>query len=198
MEKWKDIKGYEGIYEVSNQGRVRSSKNKTTVSKLHGKRVWKQRVLSQKIGKDLSCRVNLWKNKKSKTYLVHRIVSEAFIEKVDGKNFVNHIDGNRLNNFVENLEWCTSEENNVHAFKNGLMPTNQFIVLENLIDGELIRFTSMTNASKHVGRHQNYIKDCIDKGNYIVDHYAIYVTNMNNGLRVKFIEERIENESGKL
>lgn len=191
METWKPIKGYEGLYEVSNQGRVRSSKDKTTKSKLHGERKWRQRILKQKLGKDSCCRVSLWKNKVDKTFLVHRLVAEAFIEKIEGKEYVNHIDGNRLNNFVGNLEWCDHTENNNHAFENGLMPTNQFIILENLTNGELTRFTSMSKASEYLGRNQSYIRSCIERNDYIVDHYAIYVTHMNNKYRVKFIDERL-------
>lgn len=186
-EVWKDITGYEGIYEVSNQGRVRSSKNKTTISKLHGKRKWKQRVLKQKISEDNTCRVDLWKRKMAKTFLVHRLVAEEFIEKIDGKEFINHKDGNRLNNFVGNLEWCTYKENAQHAFKSGLMPNNEFIVLENLTNGELKKFVSKVEASKYLGRSHTFLQSRIDKGDYIVDHFAVYVTKMPNEERVRFI-----------
>lgn len=195
QEVWKNITGYENIYEVSNRGRIRSSKNKTTKSKRHGTRVWRQRVLKQKISKDNSCRVDLWKKKQAKTMLVHRLVAEEFIPKEKGKHFINHIDGNRLNNFVENLEWCTNKENNNHAFVNGLMPTNKFVVLEDLTNGDLKKFTSLSKASEFVGRNHNYIMDSIKRGDYIVDHYAIYTTQAKNSERVAYIEERLSNES---
>src|SRR5690606_13076082 len=104
--EWKDVPGYEGIYEVSRSGQIRTKEGKTTFSKLHGKRVWRQRILKQKVSKDKCCRVSLWKGGKERTWLVHRLVAKAFIPRVEGKNYINHIDGNRLNNHADNLEWC--------------------------------------------------------------------------------------------
>lgn len=128
-EIWKDIVGYEGIYEVSNTGKVRTHKDKTTLSDRHGIRKWKQRELKQKVSKDNSCRVSLWKNKKEQTWLVHRLVALSFIPKIPGKEYINHIDGSRLNNTVENLEWCNHKENNNHAFDTGSSLTLDFISL---------------------------------------------------------------------
>lgn len=194
-EIWKDVVGYENIYEVSNLGRIRSAKGKTTHSVLHGTRKWTPRVLKQKISEDGTCRADLWKNKAPKTFLVHQLVANAFIKKVEGKDYINHIDGNRLNNHVDNLEWCTYEENNRHAFKNGLMPTNQFVILENLTNNELHKFTSMSKASEFLGRSHGFVKSAIDKDEYIVDHYAIYLTAMPNIERVRFINDRLKIES---
>jgi hypothetical protein len=95
---WKDVVAYVGIYEVSNNGQVRTKEGKTTYTKRHGIRNWKQRVLKQRSGKDNSCRVNLWKDGTEKTFLVHRLVAKSFIPKVIDKDFINHKDGNRLNN----------------------------------------------------------------------------------------------------
>lgn len=122
---WKDIPGYEGIYEASTTGGIRSKEGKVTYSTLHGKRKWESRILKQKVGKDRCCRVNLYKNKKENTLLVHRLVAFTFIPTVPGKEYVNHIDGNRLNNAVENLEWCDHKENNNHAFDTGLIQTGK-------------------------------------------------------------------------
>lgn len=194
-EKWAPVKGYEGVYEVSNYGRVRSSRDKTTKSSLHGKRKWRQRVLKQKFSEDSGSRVDLWLNKVPTAFLVHRLVAEAFIPKEEGKEFINHIDGNRLNNKEENLEWVTYQENSEHAFKHGLMPTNQFVILEDLTTGELHKFTSMTKASKFVGRYSGYIGSTVDRGEFIVDHFAIYLTAMPNLERVRHINDRISRES---
>ena len=191
-EIWKDVVGYENIYEVSNLGRIRSAKGKTTQSTRHGTRKWKQRILKQKISKDGTCRADLWKNKMPKTFLVHQLVANAFIKQVEGKEYINHIDGNRLNNHVENLEWCTHEENNRHAFKNGLMPTNQFVVLEDLTNGKLHKFTSMSKASQFLGRNHNFISSTVDNGDYIIDYYAVYLTAMPNLERIRFINERLK------
>ena len=188
-EIWKDVLGYEKIYEVSNKGRVRSAKGKTTHSELHGTRVWKPRVLKQKISKDNACRVSLWKNKQCETCLVHRLVAFAFIPKQEGKDYINHIDGNRLNNNVENLEWCNHLENNRHAFENGLMPNNNFVVLEDLRTGELHRFTSYKKAGEFVGRSGNFISDSIKRKDYVIDYYILYTTKAPNIVRAEFISE---------
>ena len=192
MEKWVDIIGYEGIYEVSDMGRVRSSKHKTTESERHGTRKWKQRILKQKISRDNNCRVDLWKRKQPQTFLVHRLVARAFIISVDGKDYVNHIDGNRLNNKVDNLEWCDHKENNNHALENGLMSANNFIVLEDLTNGELHRFTSYVKASEFLGRSHNFVSSAIKKGEHIIDHYIIYTTKSENLARVEYINDRLK------
>lgn len=107
MEIWKPIKGYEGFYEVSNKGNVRSIRKNT--------------ILSQTVGvKNGYCYVGFCKDGQNKKMLVHRLVAIAFIDNPEGKRTVNHIDGNKKNNAVENLEWATYSENHKHAFANGL------------------------------------------------------------------------------
>ena len=186
-ERWKDVVDYEGIYEVSNRGRVRSAKGKTTHTEHHGKRKWRQRVLTQKVDSQNSCRVSLWKRKQETTWLVHRLVALAFLDNPESKKYINHKDGNRLNNFVENLEWSTSKENNNHAFDNGLMSSNQFIILENLVTGELLKFRSISKASEYLGRSRAVISTRISNGHYMIDHYVIYTTKLENIERVDYI-----------
>lgn len=173
---WKDVVGYEGIYEVSNTGLVRTHINKTTHSNLHGERKWQQRALKQKISKDNTCRVDLWKDKKPKTFLVHRLVALAFIPLVPGKDFINHIDGCRLNNVVHNLEWCTYKENTNHAFDNDLMPSNNKIVLLNIETKETHYFRSMAHASSFLNKNESYISNKVAKGNLVADGYLIFLT----------------------
>lgn len=125
VEKWKDIKDYKGLYQVSNLGRVRSvdhyaSNGKTQI--LYRGKV--KKLQPNKRNNYLS--VILSKKDKEKRVYIHRLVAEAFIKKVDGKNEVNHIDGNKHNNTVENLEWVTSQENKEHAYKLGLYDTEKF------------------------------------------------------------------------
>lgn len=110
MEKWKDIKGYEGLYQVSDRGNVASLDYRCTGAR----HLLSLGVLP--IGYPV---VVLCKDKKQKTAYVHRLVAEAFLEKPDGKCEVNHIDSCRSNNNVENLEWVTHSENMVHAHKAG-------------------------------------------------------------------------------
>jgi len=102
-EVWKDIEGYEGYYQVSNLGRVKSLK-------------WnKERILKPFVDSSKYQRVKLSSNLKEKNFLVHRLVAIAFI--TDGREqFVNHIDGDKLNNNLLNLEWVNKSEN-VHHYK---------------------------------------------------------------------------------
>ncbi len=121
-EIWKDIPGYVGIYQVSNLGEVRSidryiyfTDNGTPTRKFH-----KGRILKQDIDEDGYCRINLRYNNKDKSFGVHRLVAAAFISNIDNLPTVNHIDGNKQNNCIENLEWASVEYQNLHAIKTGL------------------------------------------------------------------------------
>ena len=108
MEIWRKIEGYEGLYEVSNLGQVRSFYS------------GEAKVLKPSIDKDGYLKVNLYKNKKLYRKLIHRLVATAFIPNLDNKPQVNHIDGNKQNNAVSNLEWCTRIENIQHSWETGL------------------------------------------------------------------------------
>lgn len=120
MEIWKPIEGYEGLYEVSNRGRVRSLDRYTTGNR---NRLLKGKVLKNRLNELSYCTVQLCLNGKPKSVRVHRLVAKAFIPNPDNKPFVNHIDGNPINNDVLNLEWCTQKENINHAYENGLFPS---------------------------------------------------------------------------
>ena len=108
-EQWKVIEGYEGLYEVSSFGRVKSLERHIHHGSYAYKR--KERMLKQFSDRDGYLRVNLSKEKKGKTVLVHRLVANAFIENKEKLPLVNHKDFNRTNNAVENLEWCSDKYN---------------------------------------------------------------------------------------
>lgn len=116
-ETWSPIKGYEDAYEVSTFGQIRSISRVDNRNKLYEGKVLKLRREKQGY-----LRVGLYKNGKSKVFLVHRLVAEAFIPNKSHKKYVNHKDANKENNRVENLEWCTASENTLHAHSLGLMP----------------------------------------------------------------------------
>lgn len=123
LEIWKDIKGYEGIYQVSNIGNVRSLDRMIDYVSTKGMKYKLYRmskiVLPQATNrKYLISQLSV--NRKVKRPLVHRLVAEAFIENALNKPFVNHKDGNVINNSVENLEWMTAKENTIHAWETGL------------------------------------------------------------------------------
>lgn len=122
-EIWKFIDGYEGWYEISNMGRVRSLDR--TVYFRDGKRSrdYKGKILKCKYHHGYQM-VNLLKNKEINTVYVHRLVIETFIPKEDGKEWTNHKNGIKSDNRVENLEWCTPSENNNHAVEMGLRKDN--------------------------------------------------------------------------
>lgn len=166
MEIWKDIDGYNG-YQISNLGRVRTH-NKITYTEKHGKRIWKDRILKPKISKKDKCsRVELWKDGTHKTILVHRLVAYAFLGKPKNKKMtVNHKDGNRLNNCVDNLEWLTITDNIRHGFENDLYHTQKHCTL---IDKSKNTYTfkSMSKASKFLNRCNGYISNCIKRGQAI-------------------------------
>lgn len=123
IEKWEPILGYEGKYEVSNLGNVRSL-DRVTFTKCGRELPIKGRVLRPNVSnKDSYPRIILYgKNTSYKIYYIHRLVAAAFIPNLKNKPVVNHKDGIRNNNCVDNLEWCTQSENVRHAFATGLNP----------------------------------------------------------------------------
>lgn len=118
VEIWKDIEGYEGFYQISNLGRTRSVDRIDSSGNRRKGRIRKPHFT--KFGYAL---VNLCKEGKVKHFLVHRLVAIAFIPNSENKEQVNHIDGNKKNNRLDNLEWATRSENVLHALDTGLLNT---------------------------------------------------------------------------
>lgn len=109
MEIWKDIKGYEGIYQVSSYGRIKS---------LNYRNLNKEKILKQSTDNRGCKRITLNKNKERKTYQVHRLVAIHFIPNLNNYPCINHKDENPSNNNIENLEWCTHKYNNNYGTRN--------------------------------------------------------------------------------
>tara|TARA_R110000868_G_scaffold236848_1_gene490902 strand:- start:2084 stop:2641 length:558 start_codon:yes stop_codon:yes gene_type:complete len=114
-EIWKQIKGYEGLYEVSNFGRVKSLEFEY---RFNGLGFYKKEICIKKLTISYGYPVcNLSKNKRGVVKRVHRLIAEAFIPNPENKPFINHINGIRNDNRLENLEWCTAKENQVHSWE---------------------------------------------------------------------------------
>lgn len=121
-EIWKDIKGYEGLYQVSNLGRVKNLERKVRCK--NAERTIKEKILILSKSTDY-IQVSLSKRGKSKTHLVHRLVAQTFIPNKNNYKEINHKDCNKHNNCVENLEWCSRKQNMLHAKNNGLIKSNK-------------------------------------------------------------------------
>ena len=117
-EIWIPVIGYEGLYEVSNEGKVKSLKRFNPKSGKHG--MWyKERILKTREDKDGYLVTHLTKEGKAKLLKIHRLVLSSFYGEVKDLQ-VNHIDGNKQNNHLDNLEWSTCSDNQIHAHKIGL------------------------------------------------------------------------------
>ncbi len=182
-EVWKDVVEYEGLYEVSNLGRIRTHKDKVTYTERHGIRKWKQRIIKQKFQKRVrseqyDARVIIWKDGKEKTFLVSRLVARAFLKNPLNLPQVNHIDGEPTNNNVLNLEWCSKEENINHAFNSNLIKTSKVTVIINKKTGVVDEFISMSKASLFMGKDFRYISYKTKKGIYGDDEFAWEIKNI--------------------
>ena len=114
-ETWKDVVGFEGLYKISDRGRVLSLANSRSYYKKRKNIILKPRL--DRYGYFIAI---LYKNKKPYWRTVHRLVMDTFILNTLGKPQINHIDGNRRNNQVINLEWCTGSENKQHSYNIGI------------------------------------------------------------------------------
>ena len=146
-EEWRDVVGYEGIYEVSNRGNVR---NKKTL-----------RIIKSSISYHNYVRVPLRKNGKDRKLFLHRLVADAFIPNPENKEIVNHINGNKQDNRIENLEWCTYSENNVKAIKDGLRSTKRKIICQYKNNMLIAKWRSISSASKYLNLPLGSISACL-------------------------------------
>ena len=162
-EIWKDIPFYEGYYQVSNLGNFRSLP-RVIKYKSNGTRNYPSKVLLTETTKDNYQRIVLMKDGIKTRYQAHRLVALTFIPNPDNKPFINHIDGNKSNNVVTNLEWCTASENMIHADNTGLrdMSTHQpsnSKKIKCIETGEV--FTSYAKAVKWLGKSNTSISTLV-------------------------------------
>ena len=155
MEEWRNIEGYEGLYQISNYGRVRSLK------------FGKERILKPGKSENGYLIIAIFKNGKGKMYLVHRLVAQAFINNTDNLPIINHKDECKTNNNVENLEWCD------YIYNNNYGTTKQRIadklingkrskkVFQFTLDGEFVaEYSSTMEVQRQTGYSQGHISQC--------------------------------------
>jgi hypothetical protein len=171
-EIWKPIEGFETLYEVSNTGKVRRcagwiKNGKTT------KRYAESLIIALDVNKQrhnyIYC--HLYKNNKICTRQIHRLVAAAFIPNTNALPEVNHIDGNKNNNCVNNLEWCTDKENKQHAWANGLCNSDhRKQKIKCIQTGEI--FESVITCAKQMGLHRENIFNHMRGGQSHVKGYT--------------------------
>ena len=143
-EIWEDIPNYEGLYQASNLGRIRSVDRykEVIIKNQYGEykrtKFFKSYVLKQQTYMGYKC-VQLHINGKYKWEKVHRLVAKAFVPNPENKPQVNHIDGNKSNNCVENLEWCNQSYNTKHAYKNNLIKHYKIEINQYDLEGNYIK-----------------------------------------------------------
>lgn len=176
-EIWIPIKNYEELYEVSNLGRVRSKGRCIMLPKaIHH---IKPKILKGGLFSNGYKFVCLRKNGINKNHLVHRLVAEAFIENPNNYPVVNHIDGNKLNNKLTNLEWCTYSYNLEHAIKIGLVESQckirRSVIVER--DEKIVTFKTMSDCAKFFGFKKGWLGNRIRKHGltFEYDGYTIHV-----------------------
>lgn len=167
-ETWKDIHEYEGLYQVSSLGNVRRIRPDGCFH-----------ILCNCIGKDNYYIIKLCKENKPHTFYVHRLVAEEFIENPHDYPQVNHIDGDKHNNCVNNLEWCTNKQNLEHSYKTGLKGLSAVVQMD-CETGEIInRFRSTHEAGRFVGVTNSSISSACRRGHLCNGFLWRYVDGKN-------------------
>jgi hypothetical protein len=168
QEIWKDIKGWEGLYQVSNIGRIKSFEKIQYPT---------ERILKQRLRLGYLC-VVLYSGevKNKKYYLVHRLVAIAFIPNPENKKWVNHINGIKADSRVENLEWVTPGENQKHAYDNGLRTVSK---LQSTVLAEWLKHNQHPNSKKVIN---------IISGE---EYNSMKIAALKNGVHISTIARRI-------
>lgn len=167
QEVWKDIIGFKGYYQISNLGRLKSLKR--SILRNDGSYMnLRERILKPKIDKYGYITYSLTKGNLSKHLTAHRLVAYAFLNKVEGASQINHIDGNKMNNKPENIEWCNSCHNNREAVRLGLRGGKPYKVrvdsrpILQFKDGILVkRHQSLAFACRYANLKKTSISNCL-------------------------------------
>ena len=178
-EIWKPVVGFENLYEISSFGRVKSLAH--SVKSSNGKTLnYRERIVKQVETTSGYKFIVLTKNKESKNFSVHRLVAESFIENTNNYTDVNHKDGNKKNNCVENLEWCTRSENLKHAINIGLIKNQCKICRKVTVKcGEKITvFETMKDCAEFFGFKRGWLHNQIRNHGltFVYKNYQIIVS----------------------
>lgn len=169
-ELWKDIPNYEGLYQVSNLGRVKSFRKST---KYHCKNEY---ILKPNIASHGYAEVTFYKNTIRHKFLIHRLVASAFVPNPDNLPQINHKDENRTNNTADNLEWCTAEYNNAYGTARIRSIDTKSIPIEQVtFDGKIIAvYRSTRIAAEILGINKGTLKSAINKHYQFKGYYWQY------------------------
>ena len=171
IEIWADVQGYEGKYQVSNHGRVKSLA-RYRKNNGNSQTFQEERILKQSINNCGYCIVELSLDAKRKRHSVHRLVASAFISNDDGKEQVNHKDENKQNNHVDNLEWCSCKENNNYGSHNEKSAKTRGIAVVRIDEsGNCEEFYSISEAARRTGISQPSISECLNKSGKAGGYY---------------------------
>ena len=162
-EEWRDIPDYVGVYQISNYGRVKRLEH-TKVYKNGTHYHYTPLILKPQFERCGYIQLHLCKDNNKIWIKVHRLVAESFLERPEEKTQVNHIDGNKANPRLDNLEWVTQSENILHAIRTGLVKKfRRTPVLQFDLEGNFIReHESITAAAKSVGRSSSSIQKYLE------------------------------------
>jgi len=144
-ETWKDVKGYEGLYQISSWGNVKSFHR------------YPEGVILKTSFRNKYANVWFSNNGKGKSYVIHRLVAIHFVDNFKNKPQVNHKYGNKLNNYWKDLEWMTNQENSDHAFENGLHNKPRKKVYCPELNS---MFLSLRKAGNHANTRHQHISEC--------------------------------------
>lgn len=158
MEKFIILNKPYNNYAISDKGVVKNIKRDT--------------VLHQFIRHDGYLQVSLWSDGKGKSFKVHRLVALAFLPNSDVSLYINHKDGNKLNNMLENLEWCTPSENNYHAVKLGLVNATP-VSVEDMSSNTIYTFPSISQAAVFLNEDVRLLSRALKRPTRIVHGYRI-------------------------
>ena len=191
-EVWKDIKGYENLYQVSNLGRIKSL-GRRSINKNGHIYYSKEKILKSTLTSHKYKVIGLYKNRKSKQAYIHRLIAEYFIPNPENKPHINHKNGIRHDNRIENLEWVTCYENNKHmkevlktAYifppKYGKDNPKSRRILQFTKEGKFIKsYETLTEAERCTGAHHpNISKVALGKRNFAGGFVWKYADDVND------------------